>query len=151
MFVILCTQENKSLCLLPKAYGSRFVCLSFCQSFCHSICLWLLFLKDRYKLGAGTTWQYLERDSIKLCFVGMAWFAHLKHCCGTFQTSKTTNLLEVDLLAFWHLDQYNRYSCWQRNYIVNMLSWRTESSLASHNNFGTRSDGSRAHFTARPS
>ena len=81
----------------------------------------------------------------------MVWFAHLERHCSVFQSLQKTNLLTIDFLATWHLDQYNRYNCCQQNYAVNMLSWWTESSLASHNNFGTYPDSSCGQFTARSS
>ena len=32
-------------------------------------------------------------DELRLCFLVMAWFAHLKHCCGTFQLDFTDDRL----------------------------------------------------------
>ena len=117
----------KLLCLgahALKAYGSWFVCQSFYMSVTPFLRAHYINYIGARKYSMGIAWQYLELNSLRFLnqnfySLVMAWFAHLKHCCGVFQTP---NLLEVDLLASWHFDQYNSYSYWQRNYTVNMLS-----------------------------
>ena len=120
----------------------------------------LHFSKVAKKLSAGncstgTVRQYFKLNSLRFLnkgFVHCLWcdLLTLNAIVACFRLQKT-NLLVIDFLATWHLDQYNRYNCCQQNYAVNMLSWWTESSLASHNNFGTYPDSSCGQFTARSS
>ena len=41
------------------------------------------------------------------------------------------------LASIWHLDQYNSYSCWQRNYCSKLAILWNETDLVSHDNFGS--------------
>ena len=151
------------LCLsahAPKAYGSRFMYLCICVLYdCSSDSSKVIknqVLANAVQAQCNNISNLIVLDFwIMVCSLVMAWFAHLEHSHGMFQTSQMTNLLAVGLLASWYSNQYNSYSCWQQNYAVNMLFQQTESSLASHlashNNLDTRPDCSRACFTTRSS
>ena len=82
----------------PKAFGSRFVC----QSFCHSVCLQLRFVRGRYKLDARKV-QYGHSATILHCgTVLIVYFYIVQYLDYIVQEldSLMTNLPEVDFLAF---------------------------------------------------